>query len=129
MNNKENIDAPQFIIEQKIKELVQSGNYEIAHLFTEEGFTLAGYSNGREAEMNRLTEIYMHIHEVVKNSHEMDLQDIREIVIEEEGRRKIIFRPVKAFNQTVILSLIVPPKKSYKGITNGLVKLIERTTQ
>lgn len=123
----ENNVAPQEQIEIFMNEVITIGNYEMAYLLSQEGLLLAQSKSGEIIPEDRLIEMSIQFHEIQNMVDVMaGISEIKELVIEGYNRRKIIFRFFNAFGQSVILALIIAPQKSYKGLTNKLVKLIQK---
>jgi hypothetical protein len=57
------------------------------------------------------------------------IDNIRELIIDGNNRRKIVFRFFHAFDQNLVLALIIPPRKPYRGLTNKLVRLVQQISQ
>lgn len=121
--------SPQSVIEQKMKEISDSGSYDMVHLFSNEGLPLAEYYSDRIIEKDRLAEMSILFRELKKMADVMGrISSIKEMVVEGYNQRKIIFRFFSAFNQDVVLAIVVPPKRSYRALTNALIRTIENTT-
>ncbi|MDZ7263815.1 MAG: hypothetical protein ONB16_04475 [candidate division KSB1 bacterium] len=119
--------APQEQIENFMKEVIALGNYEMAYLLSQEGLLLAQGQAAAVVPEDRLIELSIHFQEVQQMADVMaGISEIKELVIEGYNRRKIIFRFFHAFGQAVVLALIIAPQKSYKGLTNKLVRLIQK---
>jgi len=121
------VKAPQISIENKMTEILGLGTYEAAYLFSDEGLPIAQASNanGQEVDRDRIAELSILFHDVRRLASVMGgISRLREVIIEGENRRKIVFRFFNAFGQQVILAVVVPPQKSYKQRTNELEKLI-----
>ncbi|RMF68272.1 MAG: hypothetical protein D6743_03630 [Calditrichaeota bacterium] len=119
--------SPQAIIEQKMREISELGSYEMVHLFSQEGLPLAEYYKDRVIAKDRLAEISVLFGEIKKMADVMGkISNIKEFIVEGTNRRKIVFRFFPAFQQEVVLALVVPPKKSYRGHTNALIRTIEK---
>lgn len=123
--------APQIIIEDKMREILRSGQYEAAHLFSSEGLPLATARNVTEdvtspgTEHEQIAELAILFHNVRRMAAAMaGLATLREIIIEGVTRRKFVFRFFQAFGQEVILAVVVPPNTTYRKVTNELEKLI-----
>lgn len=118
--------SPQVAIENHMREIVQLGHYEAAHLFSDEGLPLAEVSDTHPVERDRLIELSLMFQEVRRMADVMGgISSLKEIILEGYNHKKIIFRFFRAFNQSVVLAVVVPPRKSYRGHTNKLVKTIE----
>ncbi|MFQ5602767.1 MAG: hypothetical protein ACE5HS_05810 [bacterium] len=120
------LKAPQEIIEEQMKQISDRGSYDMVHLFSDEGLPLAEYYHDRIIEKDRLVELSVLLREVRKMADVMgQISNIKEMIVEGFNHRKIVFRFFRAFNQEVVLAIVVPPKKSYRGLTNLLVRTIE----
>jgi predicted regulator of Ras-like GTPase activity (Roadblock/LC7/MglB family) len=119
--------TPQVAIEKKMSEIVALGTYEAAHLFSNEGLPIAQVSSatGQAIDRDRIAEMAILFQDVRRMASLMGgISRLREVLIEGENHRKIVFRFFNAFGQQVILAVVVPPKKSYRQRTNELEKLI-----
>ncbi len=122
-----NQQPPQQRIEAFMAEVVKLGNFETAYLISEEGLTLAHTKTDTVIPEDRLIEISVLFQEIQKMADLMgSISQIKELVIEGHNKRKIILRFFKAFDQKVILALIIPPQKSYRQFTNKLVCLVKK---
>jgi len=121
--------SPQAVIEQRMKEIVESGHYDMVHLFSNEGLPLAEHYNHHVINKDRLVELAVLLREVKEMADVMGrISDVKEMIIEGFNHRKIIFRFFRAFNQEVALAVVVPPKKAYRSRTNALIRFIEELT-
>ena len=121
--------SPQENIENFMAEVIKLGNYETAYLISEEGLTLAHSLVDEVLPEERLIEMSVLFQDIQKMADVMGgISEIKELVMEGHNKRKIIFRFFNAFDQKVILSLIIPPQKTYRGLTNKLVRLIQRVS-
>lgn len=119
--------APQDKIESFMKEVIELDHYEMAFLLSQEGLPLAQSRKEEIVPGDRLVEMSIQFQEIQQMADVMGgISEIKELAIEGYNRRKIIFRFFKAFDQSVILALIIPPKKTYRGLTNKLVRLIQK---
>jgi hypothetical protein len=118
--------SPQFLIQDAMRAILDSGNYDMVHLFSSEGLPLAEcYSNG-VVPKDRLVELSILFRELKQMADLMGkISNIKELILEGNNHRKVVFRFFRAFNQEVVLAIVVPPKKSYRGLTNSLIKTIE----
>ena len=118
--------SPQFVIQEKMKEIADAGNYEMVHLFSDEGLLLAEHYKHRVIDNDRLLELSVLFREVKKMADVLgQMSDIKELIVEGYNHRKIIFRFFRAFEQDVALAVVVPPRKTYRALTNSLVRLVE----
>jgi len=121
--------APQEKIENFMKEVLELGNYEMAYLLSEEGLLLAQSKTDEIVPEDRLIEMSVLFQEIQKMADVMaGISEIKELAIEGYNKRKIIFRIFDAFSQRVTLALIVPPRKTYRGLTNKLVRIIQKVS-
>jgi predicted regulator of Ras-like GTPase activity (Roadblock/LC7/MglB family) len=121
------VNAPQWTIENRMAEILGAGTYEAAYLFSDEGLPIAQASNanGQQVDRDRIAELSILFHDVRRMASVMGgISRLREVIIEGENHRKIVFRFFNAFGQQVILAVVVPPQKAYKQRTNELEKLI-----
>jgi predicted regulator of Ras-like GTPase activity (Roadblock/LC7/MglB family) len=123
----ETAKTPQVSIEKKMADILAGGTYEAAYLFSDEGLPIAQASstNGQQVDRDRIAELSILFHDVRRMASLMGgISRLREVTIEGENHRKIVFRFFQAFGQQVILAVVVPPQKAYKQRTNELEKLI-----
>lgn len=119
--------TPQEKIQNFMTEVIKSGNYETAYLFSDEGLTLASSTREDIISEDRFVEMSVLFQDIQKMADVMGgIDNIRELIIEGYNKRKIIFRFFHAFDQNVVLALIVPPRKTYRGLTNKLIRLVQK---
>ncbi|MFQ5648605.1 MAG: hypothetical protein ACE5IY_01570 [bacterium] len=119
--------SAQTVIEEKMRRIIERGNYDMVHLFSNEGLPLAGHYSDEIIESDRLAELSFLLREVKKMADVMGkISNMKEMVVEGFNKRKIVFRFFHAFNQDVVLAIVVPPRTSYRGLTNSLIKTIEK---
>lgn len=119
-------EPPQAMIEERMRRICLSGSYEMVHLFSNEGLPLAEYYHDCTVDEDRLAELSLLLRNVSEMADVMGrISNIKEMIVEGYNRRKIVFRFFKAFDQQVVLAAVIPPGKSYRGLTNALIKMIE----
>ncbi len=119
----------QSVIEDKMRLIVERGNYDMVHLFSDEGLLLAGHTGEGTVDSDSLAELSIMLRQVKKMADVMGkISDIRELLVEGYNKRKIIFRFFHAFGQEVTLAIVVPPRTSYRALTNSLMKTIEKVS-
>ena len=119
--------APQSLIETRMRGIIEAGNYDMVHLFSNEGLPIAESYNGSVIQRDRLAELSVMLREVRRMADVMaQISDIKEMIVEGFNHRKIIFRFFQAFDQEVVLAVVVPPKTAYRSLTNSLVRVIEK---
>ena len=117
--------APQAEIETKMRAIVRDGNYEAVYLFSQEGLYLARAHAENTMDEERLAEISLILNDVQRLANTLGkIERLKEVFMEGENFRKIIFRFFKAFGQNVVLAEVVPPHKTYRRYTNDLQRLI-----
>jgi predicted regulator of Ras-like GTPase activity (Roadblock/LC7/MglB family) len=118
--------APQPLIEAKMKEISDKGNCEMALLLSNEGLPLAEYYRRQPLAKDNLVELSLLFRQAKKTAEIMaDMSDIKEMLVEGFNHRKLAFRFFQAFGQEVALVIVVSPKKSYRALTNALIRSIE----
>lgn len=118
--------SPQTIIEKEMQRIISLGNYEMAHLFSDEGLPLAEAKAEESIERDRLIEISVYFQDIKRISDMMGgISKLKEIIMEGDNYRKIAFRFFEAFDQTVVLVIVIPPRKRYRKLTNQLVRLVQ----
>ena len=118
--------SPQIVIEEFMNEVVGLGNFEMAYLFSEEGLPMAEVKGEGLVPEDRLIEMSILFQEILKMADVMGgISELKEIMLEGNNRRKIIFRFFEGFDQSLVLALVIPPKKSYRSLTNKLIRIIK----
>ncbi|MBN1155168.1 hypothetical protein JXB12_09655 [candidate division KSB1 bacterium] len=119
--------TPQEQIEELMQSLVGQGKYETAYLLSDEGLPLAYINEQQSMAEDRIIEMSLLFQETRKMADVMgNISEIKELIVEGNSRRKIIFRFFDVYDQAYVLALVIPPKTSYRGLTNKLVRLIMR---
>lgn len=117
--------APQAEIESRMRTVVREGNYEAVYLFSEEGLYLARAHAEDTFDEERLAEISLILNDVQRLANTLGkIERLKEVFMEGENYRKVIFRFFTAFGQNVVLAAVVPPHKTYRRYTNDLQRLI-----
>ena len=118
--------SPQSVIEKEMQEIIYAGNYEAAFLFSAEGLPLAQAKNKADVDHAELVEISLMLSETEKTAKSVaDINGLKEIVIEGLNKRKVVFRFFDLFGQTTILAVVVSPRRSYRSLTNRLVRIVK----
>ena len=118
---------PQEIIEKKIKQIVDYGNYEAAYLFSSEGLPIAKATATGDVDPDKLAEMSIMFQDVQNLAHTLGgIESLHEVYIEGSNYRKVIFRIFKAFGENVVLAAVIPPRKTYRKHTNDLQKVIHQ---
>ena len=114
---------PQEALELFIREAIAIGKYQNVFLFSEDGLLLAGDHTKSNKTQDLLIEITGILRDIKTMAENLGgIQNLKEIAIEGENYKRIIFRFFNAFQQSVALAAIVPERTSYRGITNRLVR-------
>lgn len=117
--------GPQQVIEQQMLQLIRLGHYEAAYLFTIDGLPLAGVAGETGVNQDLLAEIAIMLEQVQRTATQLrEMASLAEVLLADEGGRKIVLRFVQAFGQPAVLAAVVAPHKSFRGLTNRLVRLI-----
>lgn len=118
---------PQLAMEDFIQKAVAMGRYEHAFLLSEEGLLLAGDNSDNHMMQDLLIELTGFLREVKKMAETVGgIRQLKEIVIEGDNSKKIIFRFFSAFQQVVALAAVIPEKKSYRSVTNKLIRSVDK---
>jgi len=121
-------NSPQEQIENMMQSIVGQGNYETAYLLSNEGLPLAYVNKNKVLKEDRIIEISLLFQELRNMADVMgNISDIKELIIDGNSRRKIIFRFFDITGQAFVLALVIPPKTTYRGLTNKLVRLIKKS--
>ena len=124
---KEDDDGKPFqdLVESFMHEVVYMGNYESAYLFDSDGLLMAKSISSRIKTRVQAMEVSVLMNKFKKVIRTIsDLTGVREVVIEDDKRRKVVIRFIEFLGATTILVVVVPPRKPYRGITNRLESLI-----
>ncbi|MCA9730809.1 MAG: hypothetical protein H6696_19230 [Deferribacteres bacterium] len=117
--------APQVEIETRMRDIVKFGSYEAVYLFSEEGLYLAKAHSDDPLDEERLAEISLILNDVKRLANTLGkIQRLKEVFMEGDNFRKIIFRFFTAFGQNVVLAAVVAPHKTYRRYTNDLQRMI-----
>ena len=120
--------SPQSIIEDKMKENIYLGNYEAAFLFSSEGLPLAQAQTRTDVDQAGMVEISLMLKEIHRTINSIaDINGLKEVVVEGMNKRKVILRFFTILDQLSILAVVVAPRRTYRNLTNRLVKLVQQT--
>jgi hypothetical protein len=120
--------AWQRVIQANLDELVHVGGIDAACLFSMEGLTLAKAAKSGQAlnEMQAVEWIVM----MAKMHRVLPKLGVKhpalEVSIESTTGRRWIFRFLTIWGQTAILMLLVPERKTYRGLLSRITKSIEK---
>ncbi|MDQ7054967.1 MAG: hypothetical protein Q9P14_19555 [candidate division KSB1 bacterium] len=125
MNTMERDLAPQELIESRMQAIVNLGNFEAVFLFTDEGLPLAKATAQESSDEDRLAEMSLTFQNVKNLATSLGgIQRLKEVFIEGENHRKVVFRFFHALGNDLVLAAIIPPKRAYRKVTNDLQRLI-----
>ncbi len=97
----------------------------MVHLFSTEGLPLAQHYHEPIIDEDRLAELSILLQQIREMADVMGkISYVKELIVEGYNHRKIVFRFFRAFEQDVVLAVVVPPYKSYRNLTNSLIKMI-----
>ena len=119
-------------IERILTNLVNSGLYDAIYLFDESGLPIVQHkkhdiTHTHDAETVEVSTLMAQIKSTVQQFS--DFSHLHEIIIESSTGKKIIFRYIDFFGQTASLVAIIPQGKSYRSITNNLIRTLDRLTE
>ena len=117
--------APQELIEARMEAIVNLGNFEAVFLFTDEGLPLAKATRQDVSDEDRLAEMSLTFQNVKNLATSLGgIERLKEVFIEGENHRKVVFRFFHALGNDLVLAAIIPPKRAYRKVTNDLQRLI-----
>jgi len=117
--------APQELIEARMEAIVNLGNFEAVFLFTDEGLPLAKATRQDASDEDRLAEMSLTFQNVKNLATSLGgIERLKEVFIEGENHRKVVFRFFHALGNDLVLAAIIPPKRAYRKVTNDLQRLI-----
>ncbi|MBN2355444.1 roadblock/LC7 domain-containing protein [candidate division KSB1 bacterium] len=122
--------AMQKVLERMMKDLVQVGSYDAIFLFDAEGLPIAKHVARTQLLHERhAVELSVLIGKMQKVIRRMSaLGPLREVMIEDEGGRKLVFRYLYILSQTAILVMVVPPHRTYRGLINRLCRTVQKVS-
>jgi predicted regulator of Ras-like GTPase activity (Roadblock/LC7/MglB family) len=119
--------APQVLIEQQMQSILKYGNYEAAYLFSREGLPIARVGNSSDVDPDRLAEMSIMFQDVQRLTNTLGgIDNLKEVFVEGNNFRKVVFRFFPAFGEEVVLAVVIPPRKTYRKHTNDLQRLIHQ---
>ena len=102
-------ESPQNVLEKEMQRIIALGNYEMAHLFSDEGLPLAEAKDEDSLERDRLIEISVYLQDIKRIADMMGgMTRLKEIIMEGANSRKIVFRFFEAFEQNLFRFRIHP---------------------
>ncbi len=112
-------------IEKILFSMVNTGLYDSIYLYNADGLPLVDnqpFSKINDVDPVEISIMMSQIRHAVSGLD--DLGHINEIVIEGSNSKKIVFRYMSLFDQTITLIAIIPAGKYYRNITNRLQKTL-----
>lgn len=117
--------SPQILIENRMQSILKYGNYEAAYLFSREGLPIAQVGNSGVVDPDRLAEMSIMFQDVQRLTNTLGgVDSLKEVFVEGNNFRKVVFRFFPAFGDEVVLAVVIPPRKTYRKHTNDLQSLI-----
>lgn len=111
-----------------LDELIKVGGFEAAYLYSLEGLPLAqggpAAATLSELQVVELTVMMAKMARVILKLGVID--SVHELALESRQGSRVVFRFITVFNQPALLILVVPPQKSYRGLTNRVTRVIEK---
>ena len=114
--------------ENGLKELIRVGGFEAAFLYSLDGLPLAQsqQAHPRLSEL-RIVEWVVLIAKAVRVMTKLGAVDgVHELLLESKRGTRVVFRFLTIYEQPAVLVLLVPAKKSYRGLTNRITKAVEK---
>jgi hypothetical protein len=122
--------AAHFQIEAEagLNELIQVGGFDAAFLYSLEGLPLAkGGSSSTSLSELQIVELTVMIAKMGRVMLKLGVVDsVHELALESRQGYRVVFRFMTVFSQPALLILVVPPQKSYRGLTNRIARVIEK---
>ena len=117
----------QEIIEEGMQEIINLGHYEAVYLFDRQGLPIAQARPDEESQEHRVIEISLMMLELKSAVYNLaGITELKEIMVEGKGGRKIIFRFIPFYGDLGILVAVIPAHKTYRGLTNRLERAIKK---
>ncbi|MBN2001369.1 hypothetical protein JW935_27740 [candidate division KSB1 bacterium] len=116
-------------IKALLKDYVTTGHFKAIYLFSDDGLLLVKHVGKRSFDELVATEISVRILEIRQTLENMPaLSGIFEVMLERQNGEKLVFRFVNIFSRLMILTVLVPVRKSYRGVLNKLQSDIEKSS-
>ncbi len=114
--------------EAGLHELIRVGGFDAAYLYSPEGLPLAhtASANPRVSELQVVQWVVM-ISKMARVMCKLGAaESVHELLLESRQSSKVVFRFLTLFEQPAVLVLLVPPQKTYRGLTNRMAKAMEK---
>ena len=112
---------------REMQGMVQIGGFAAIYLFNHEGLLLASQvaNTGllREDHAVEFAVMMAKLKKVIKKMS--GLSPLKELVLEDDEGKRLVFRYLTLFGQTALLVMVVPAQRSYRALANRLCRLIE----
>lgn len=112
---------------REMREMCQIGGFVAVYLFDQEGLPLISHvaHSGllNEEHAVEFAVLMAKLKKVIKRMS--GLGPLKELVIEDSDGKRLVFRFLQLFGQSVLLVLVVPAQRSYRGLASRLCRLIE----
>ncbi|HOC90436.1 MAG TPA: hypothetical protein PKI90_12885 [bacterium] len=112
---------------REMQGMLQIGGFAAIYLFNHEGLLLASQvaNTGllREDHAVEFAVMMAKLKKVIKKMS--GLSPLKELVLEDDEGKRLVFRYLTLFGQTALLVMVVPAQRSYRALANRLCRLIE----
>ncbi len=114
--------APPFV--DILQEMNQEGKFEACLLTTRDGFPVAAVPNSQRQQL--ASAMAAVLHQVSAETREqLGMAVLDEVTLRTGDQSRLVCRPIGAAARMVILSVLVPPGRPYRRITNRAIRRIE----
>ena len=130
-NNLSSQEAvPQRQIEIELAKVVNLGNLECIYLFSEDGLLIAGIQGRSDFNQDNASELVYSVHDGLEYlDNATGFNGAIEILLLGRSRRRVSIRSFKTFGQNVKLVLVIPKSKTYRFLTNRIIRIIREISK
>ncbi len=122
--------VPQRQIEIELAKVVNLGNLECVYLFSEDGLLIAGIQGRSDFTQDNASEMVYSVHDGFEYfDNTTGFNGAIEILLLGRSRRRVSIRSFKAFGQNVKMVLVIPKGKTYRFLTNRLIRIIREISK
>ncbi len=122
--------VPQRQIEVELAQIVNLGNLECVYLFSADGLLISGVQGRSDFTQDNALEVAYSVYDGFEFLRDTDgFAGGMEVLLFDRSRRKIGVRIFKAFDQDVMMVLVIPPGRRYRFLTNRLIGLIKQISK
>ena len=115
----------QVAFEKILREMNHAGGFKAAVLSTTEGLSLASAPAGYEDEITAAMAALLN--EVARRAHrQLNLAQVDELSLVDDDRIRLACRYFGVAGQSLVLSVLVPPDRYYRRLTNRAIREIRQ---